>query len=147
LKTAAVVLAAGKSSRMGVNKLLLNVEGKTVLDRLLESLTQTVDEVTVVIGYNPDPISKIAKAHNVLIAYNPDYEKGMTTSFQAGLNMVLGSDAVFLVLGDQLVKTRSNHARCLEDLPDPDREPDLKGNGAIVLFNALPSVKSESKVH
>jgi len=102
LKTAAVVLAAGKSSRMGVNKLLLEVRGKTVLDRLLESLTQTVDEVVVVIGHNPDPITKIAKAHNVLVAYNPDYEKGMTTSFQTGLRVVKSADAAFLVLSDQL---------------------------------------------
>jgi molybdenum cofactor cytidylyltransferase len=102
LKTAAVVLAAGKSSRMGVNKLLLEVGGKTVLDRLLESLTQAVDEVVVVIGHNPDPITKIAKAHNVLVAYNPDYEKGMTTSFQTGLRAVISVDAAFLVLSDQL---------------------------------------------
>jgi molybdenum cofactor cytidylyltransferase len=102
LKTAAVVLAAGKSSRMGVNKLLLEVGGKTVLDRLLESLTQAVDEVVVVIGHNPDPITKIAKAHNVLVAYNPDYEKGMTTSFQTGLRAVKSADAAFLVLSDQL---------------------------------------------
>lgn len=102
MRTAAVVLAAGMSSRMGVNKLLLEVEGKTVLGRLLETLTQAVDEVVVVIGYNPELITKIAKAHGALIAYNPDHEKGMITSFQAGLRAVKGADAVFLVLGDQL---------------------------------------------
>jgi molybdenum cofactor cytidylyltransferase len=102
LRTAAIVLAAGKSHRMGVNKLLLEVDGKTVLDRLLESLTQAIDEVVVVTGYNPDPITKIAKAHDVLVVYNPDHEKGMTTSFQAGLKAIGAVDAAFLVLGDQL---------------------------------------------
>jgi molybdenum cofactor cytidylyltransferase len=141
LKTAAVVLAAGKSSRMGVNKLLLEVEGKTVLDRLLESLTQTVDEVIVVIGYNPDPITKIAKAHDVRIAYNPDYDKGMTTSFQAGLNVVKGSDAVFLVLGDQLCLRPEFLKRmlaALEDLPGAlIVSPIYNGTrGHPVLFNA-----------
>jgi molybdenum cofactor cytidylyltransferase len=120
LKTAAVVLAAGKSSRMGANKLLLEVEGKTVLDRLLESLTQAVDEVVVVVGYNPDPIRKIAKVHDLLVAYNPDYEKGMTTSFQAGLKVVKSADAVFLILGDQLglrLELLKRMQAALEDLP------------------------------
>jgi molybdenum cofactor cytidylyltransferase len=120
LKTAAVVLAAGRSSRMGVNKLLLEVEGKSVLDRLLESLTQAVDEVVVVVGYNPDPIKRIARDHGVHVAYNPDYEKGMTTSFQAGLSVVKDTDAVFLILGDQLglrLELLKRMLAALEDLP------------------------------
>ena len=141
MKTAAVVLAAGRSSRMGVNKLLLEVEGKTVLDRLLESLTQTVDQVIVVVGYNPDPIKKIAKAHDVRIAINPDYEKGMTTSFQAGLNVVKDSDAAFLVLGDQLglkPEFLKRMLAALEDLPGAlIVSPIHNGNrGHPVLFNA-----------
>ncbi len=102
MRTGAVVLAAGKSSRMGVNKLLLEVGGRTVLDRLLDALTQAVDEVVVVTGNNPEPIRAIASAHVVRVAHNPDHEKGMTTSFQAGLRAMGGVDAAFLVLGDQL---------------------------------------------
>jgi molybdenum cofactor cytidylyltransferase len=102
LRTGAVVLAAGKSSRMGANKLLLEVGGRTVLDRLLDALTQTVDEVVVVTGNSPEPIRAIASSHGVRIAHNPDHEKGMTTSFQAGLRTISGVNAAFLVLGDQL---------------------------------------------
>ena len=102
MRTGAVVLAAGKSSRMGENKLLLMVGGRTVLDRLLDALTQAVDEVIVVTGNNPDPIRAIASAHGVRVAHNPDHEKGMTTSFQAGIRALRGVDAAFLVLGDQL---------------------------------------------
>ena len=98
----AVVLAAGKSSRMGANKLLLEVGGKTVLDRLLDALTQAVDEVVVVTGNNPEPMRAIASAHRVRVVHNPDHERGMTTSFQAGLRAIGGVDGVFLVLGDQL---------------------------------------------
>ncbi len=102
MRTGVVVLAAGKSSRMGENKLLLKVGGKTVLDRLLDALTQAVDEVVVVTGNNPDPIRAMATAHGVRVAHNPDHEKGMTTSFQAGIRALGGVDAAFLVLGDQL---------------------------------------------
>lgn len=102
MRTGAVVLAAGKSSRMGVNKLLLEVGGVKVLDRLLDTLTQAVDHIVVVTGNNPDPIAAIAVVHGVLVVHNPEHEKGMFTSFQAGLKLVRNSDAVFLVLGDQL---------------------------------------------
>lgn len=102
MRTAAVVLAAGKSSRMGTNKLLLKVDGKTVLDRLLDALTQSVDTIVIVTGYDPDPIMKIAEAHRIRSCHNPDHESGMTNSFKVGLNVVKGDDAVFLVLGDQL---------------------------------------------
>jgi molybdenum cofactor cytidylyltransferase len=120
LRTGAVVLAAGKSSRMGENKLLLMVGGRTVLDRLLDALTQAVDEVVVITGNNPEPIRAIASAHGVRVAHNPNHEKGMTTSFQAGLRDVGGVDAVFLVLGDQLglaPELLRRMAAAMEDVP------------------------------
>ncbi len=119
MRTGAVVLAAGKSSRMGVNKLLLEVGGVKVLDRLLDTLTQAVDHIVVVTGNNPDPIAAIAVVHGVLVVHNPEHEKGMFTSFQAGLNLVRNSDAVFLVLGDQLgLKSEllTRMVKMLEDL-------------------------------
>jgi len=120
LRTGAVVLAAGKSSRMGANKLLLEVAGRTVLDRLLDALTQAVDEVVVVTGNNPEPIRAIASFHRVHVTNNPDHEKGMTTSFQAGLRAMPDVDGVFLVLGDQLglrPELLRRMAAALEDVP------------------------------
>jgi molybdenum cofactor cytidylyltransferase len=120
LRTGVVVLAAGKSSRMGANKLLLDVAGRTVLDRLLDALTESVDEVVVVTGNNPEPIRTIAEAHGVRVAHNPDHEKGMTTSFQTGVRALEGLDGVFLVLGDQLglrPELPRRMAAALEDVP------------------------------
>ena len=120
MRTGAVVLAAGKSSRMGANKLLLDVVGRTVLDRLLDALINSVDEVVVVTGNNPEPIRVIAEAHGVRVAHNPEHEKGMTTSFQTGINALGKVDAAFLVLGDQL-GLRSELLRmmaaAIEDVP------------------------------
>ena len=101
MRIAAVVLAAGKSSRMGRNKLLLEVAGATVLDRLLASLTSVLGEVIVVTGNDPEPIRAVAESRGARVVHNPSYEEGMTTSFQAGLSAA-SADAVFLVLGDQL---------------------------------------------
>ncbi len=97
MRVSAVVLAAGKSSRMGTNKLMLSLGGKTVLEHILDRLAgyQTV----VVTGHNPEEVKKVAGRYGVKTVHNPDHEKGMTTSFQTGLRET-DSDAAFLVLGD-----------------------------------------------
>ena len=103
MRVAAVVLAAGKSQRMGRNKLLLKLGGITVLERVLSSIEASrVEEVFVVLGHRPEDLRPIVDAHAAEAVSNPDYEEGMTTSFQAGLSRV-SVDAAFLCLGDQAV--------------------------------------------
>jgi molybdenum cofactor cytidylyltransferase len=99
MKITAIVLAAGKSSRMGVNKLLLEFNGKTVLDHILDNLEDY--DTIVVTGHRPEDIEPIIKKHRAQAVHNPDYEKGMITSFQAGLR-ALNPDVntVYLVLSD-----------------------------------------------
>lgn len=104
LRLSAVVLAAGKSERMGVNKLLLRIAGKTLLDLILEALkASSLQEIYVVLGHRPEELRPILKWHNVEEVLNPDYEEGMLSSFKAGLRRV-SSDAAFLILGDQLLE-------------------------------------------
>ena len=102
LRLAAVVLAAGKSERMGRNKLLLEVAGRPILDWLLEAINASVvDDVIVVLGHQPEELRPLAEAHGAEVVLNPCYEEGMASSFKAGLRRV-SADAAFLVLGDQL---------------------------------------------
>ncbi|MCW3990009.1 MAG: nucleotidyltransferase family protein [Candidatus Bathyarchaeota archaeon] len=103
LRVAAVVLAAGKSQRMGRNKLILRIGGRTVLDRVLSSIEASgVEEVYVVLGHRPEDLVPIVEAHSAEAVPNPDYEEGMTSSFKTGLSRV-SVDAAFLCLGDQVV--------------------------------------------
>ena len=99
MRTAAVVLAAGKSSRMGSNKLLLPFGGETVLETTLDALKGV--STVVVTGHNPHELEATLSKHRVKVVHNPRYEEGMTTSFQAGLRTT-DVDAVFLILGDQV---------------------------------------------
>lgn len=48
MKTTGIILAGGKSSRMGTNKALLTIEGKTVIERIAEQLGGIVDECLIV---------------------------------------------------------------------------------------------------
>jgi len=106
MKTAAVVLAAGKSDRMGKNKLLLKLGGKRMIDHVLDALEASkVDEIIVVLGYKPWEVMKVVepRLNHVRIVVNERYEKGMTSSFKIGLKQVERVDAALLVLGDQLI--------------------------------------------
>ena len=99
MRLAAVVLAAGKSSRMGSNKLLLKVGDRRVIEHILLSLKPM--ETIVVTGHRPEDITEIAEALGAKTVHNPDYEEGMTTSFQAGLRALDPEvEAVFMVLSD-----------------------------------------------
>ena len=99
MKTKAIVLAAGRSSRMGSNKLLLMLDDKIVIEHILDNLVGF--ETIVVTGHRPEDIRAIAERRGAKVVYNPDYERGMTISFQAGLRIVEPDvEAVFMVLSD-----------------------------------------------
>ena len=87
---------------MGRNKLLLKVEGRTVLDRLIDAVnSSSIDDTVIVLGHKPEAIKPLARAREVRTVINVEHERGMTSSFQTGLKEV-DVDAAFLILGDQL---------------------------------------------
>ncbi len=106
MKTTAVVLAAGKSERMGRNKLLLKLDGKRLIDHILDALENSkVDEIFVVLGNKPWEITDAVKSrlNRTRIVVNERPEEEMTSSFKAALKQIQYADAVLLVLGDQLI--------------------------------------------
>ena len=89
----AIVLAAGLSKRMGsANKLLLMYKNKTVLETVIENiLAAGIKEVIVVTGHQSEIVQNTLKNLPVHVVYNPDYEKGLTTSIQSGLRVAKGN--------------------------------------------------------
>jgi molybdenum cofactor cytidylyltransferase len=99
MKITALVLAAGRSSRMGTNKLLLKVGGCRVLEHIINELTPI--PTFVVTGHEANKITRLAESKGAQVVHNPNYLSGMTTSLQAGLSALDHSvEAVFMVLGD-----------------------------------------------
>ena len=83
----AIVLAAGKSERMGSPKALLSSAGTTFLESVLSSVrASSLDDVIVVLGHHRDEILRAIDLERGV--FNEDYEQGMTTSFQAGIRQV-----------------------------------------------------------
>jgi molybdenum cofactor cytidylyltransferase len=99
----AVVPAAGLSSRMGVQKLLLPFGGKTVIAHIVDQLlASTVNEVHVVVGHQAEHISAELPGRAVSIVKNPNYKSGMLSSIRCGLaSLPEKCRTVLVALGDQ----------------------------------------------
>jgi molybdenum cofactor cytidylyltransferase len=88
----AIVLAAGRSTRMGRAKALLPIgSGDTFLSRIVHTLRDAeVDDVVVVIGHEPQEIVADVERQGLAVrfALNPGFDKGQLSSLVAGLNVI-----------------------------------------------------------
>ncbi|MGH7493381.1 MAG: nucleotidyltransferase family protein [bacterium] len=111
MNIAAIILAAGTSSRMpGRNKLLLPWSGKTVIECTVDSLLQSsVHEIIVVLGFEAEKIRAAMRERKVSFVTNPDYAQGMSTSIVAGV-MTVSNEAqgILISLGDLPLVTASD---------------------------------------
>jgi molybdenum cofactor cytidylyltransferase len=109
----AVLLGAGASKRMGVNKLLLPWRRKTVLEHCFETLHQSkVQEVVIVLNIRNKEIVNLFQGLKVKIIVNPYSKRGMSTSIRKGLEAIHPRcDGILIALGDQpFLKTRTINA-------------------------------------
>ncbi len=99
----ALVLAAGRSQRMGSPKLLLTLGGQTLLRRVIAAArVSRCDDVLVVLGELARQVGQEARAAGVRTVLNPRYREGMGTSIAAGIEALAPScDAAVVLLGDQ----------------------------------------------
>jgi CTP:molybdopterin cytidylyltransferase MocA len=102
----AIVLAAGKSSRMGRSKAALPLEGgDTFITRIVRTFkAASVEDVVVVVGHDAKAVVDAFAASDLEARFveNPDYEQGQLSSLLAGLRVVdrPGVVAVLLTLVD-----------------------------------------------
>jgi len=100
---AAIVPAAGMSTRMGRNKLLLTFGGKPLIVRAVDTLLESeVDEIIVVLGHEAETVAERLKGKQITLVENPDYREGMSTSIRAGLKAVPSQgEGIMIYLPDQ----------------------------------------------
>lgn len=99
-KVTAIVLAAGRSSRMGHNKLLAEASGVPLFSHVLATLKQSaIDDVLVVTGHEAEAVRSLLPPGQRSV-HNPHYAQGLSTSVAAGLAEALGADAALVCLGD-----------------------------------------------
>jgi len=99
----AVVLAAGRSARMGTQKLLLPLGGKLVIVRILDELVRSpLEQIMVVVGHDGAQIRQALREHAASFVENPDPQGDMLSSLRCGLRALPNScEAILVALGDQ----------------------------------------------
>jgi molybdenum cofactor cytidylyltransferase len=86
---AAVLLAAGRSERMGAFKPLLPFGGKTVIENCIEYLSDGgVESIVVVLGHRADDVRKQLANTSVRFVVNPDPESEMSVSIACGVRLL-----------------------------------------------------------
>ncbi len=99
----AVILAAGRSTRMGgPNKLLAELDGKPLVRIVTEQvLASKASEVVVVTGHQATEVEKALAGLKVKFVRNPDFAEGLASSVKAGIAAVpTTADAAVVCLGD-----------------------------------------------
>lgn len=87
MKITGLILAAGRSSRMGRDKALLDYRGRTFLNHLVYLALPRVDSIVVVLGHNADRIAgSMAESPRLRTTVNSEYDRGMLSSLQRGLS-------------------------------------------------------------
>ncbi|HCI79182.1 MAG TPA: hypothetical protein DHW02_05795, partial [Ktedonobacter sp.] len=126
--TAAIILAAGRSSRMqeGHHKLLLPLGQQSVVAHVVAvTLASQAHPVVLVVGYRGNEIRASLAAYmpSLTISENAEYREGMSTSIHAGIRALQASptfetiDGALIVPGDQPLIT----AHMLDTLIDTKR--------------------------
>jgi molybdenum cofactor cytidylyltransferase len=155
-RIAAIVLGAGRSSRMGgPNKLLAELDGKALIRHAVEAATQAGLEQTILVtGYLADEVSAKVTDLGIKAVHNPDYADGMAGSIRTGVSALTDDiDAVIVLLGDmprvdahtlaKLVSLYTNDENCLIATATADGK---RGNPVLWdkrFFGALKSLSGD----
>jgi molybdenum cofactor cytidylyltransferase len=131
-RVAAVILAAGRSTRMGgPNKLLADIGGRPLVRIAAEeALASRARPVIVVTGHQRDAVEAALAGLKVERVHNPDFADGLSTSLKAGLAALPGEvDGAVILLGD-MPQVRASLIDRLVGAFDPER-------GALVVVPTI----------
>lgn len=100
--TAAVILAAGASTRLGRPKQLIEIGGETLLDRAVRIANEVgCWPVVVVLGAEARSVLSRCSLRSVAVLVNPWWQEGMASSLRLGVGAIASWDGVVLMTCDQ----------------------------------------------
>ena len=128
MSVAAVILAAGRSTRMGANKLVADLGGKPLIRRTSEAvLASRARPVLLVTGHEPGKLAQSLAGLDVVWVRNPRHAEGLSTSLIAGIAALPDeAPAALICLGDMALIKAGTLDRIIESF---EKEPSV---GAIV---------------
>jgi CTP:molybdopterin cytidylyltransferase MocA len=92
--TGIIILAAGKSSRFGSIKQLLNFQGKTLVQHVIDEATKAEpDTIVIVTGASAKEVSASVADRKVTTVFNENWSQGMASGIVAGVQKLMASDS------------------------------------------------------
>jgi molybdenum cofactor cytidylyltransferase len=133
LDTAAIVLAAGASRRMGRNKLLLDLDGEPLVRRAVRrALEAGLSPVVVVVGHEPERVRAALADLPCIFATNPGAAVDASDSLHRGIEALPATvDAAVVVLAD-MVEVSAEMLRSISEVP--------RGGDALVVASRYGEV-------
>lgn len=148
-RVAAVVLAAGGSTRLGEPKQLLELGGRPLIDHTFAAVRRAggIDSIYIVLGHAADEIQARADLTGFQIITNPGYAEGQSTSVRVAIEQIPDDiDAVIFVLADQPLQVSQvieRLAASFRDDPAPIIQPayaDGPGNPVLISRGIFPDL-------
>ncbi len=100
--TAAIVLAAGRGTRFGGGKMLAEIDGRPMLQHVLDlAAAAGLDPVVVVLGQDAEAIEAALTWRTEIRVINEEPARGISSSVKLGLDAVSDSARALILLGDQ----------------------------------------------
>jgi molybdenum cofactor cytidylyltransferase len=117
-----LVLAAGEGRRFGGAKLAADLDGVTVLDHSVEAmlLVPAIERIVVVLGAHAQEVSERADLAEVETVIADGWREGISSSLRAGVDALVGSEALLITLGDQPFITPQVIAAIVDQIDGPE---------------------------
>ena len=120
-RVAALVMAAGSSSRMGADhQLLMDIGGVPMVLRAVNAARASrAASVTVVVGHQAEAVEAVLADGGAARAFNPEYAQGMATSLRHGVAALPADAAAVLVLLGDMPRITADHLDRIIEAFDP----------------------------
>ena len=148
-RTAGIILAAGKSSRYGQPKQLLDWKGKSFVRHVAETALQAaLGPVVVVTGFHHAEIESHLRDLPVTVIHNPNYDQGQSTSIKAGIaSLPKNTGSAVFLLADQpqipvevIRALMESHANELQPILAPLVLEEKRANPVLFDCTAFPDL-------
>jgi molybdenum cofactor cytidylyltransferase len=149
----AILLTAGKSSRMGRDKALLEINNRKIINIIIEKLINSINNnVYIVLGYHSELIKKNIEPkflNKIKIIYNENYEQGMYSSIKKGVFALSGKKHFILQMIDQPFIGHDLYNKIIEkyDGESPLLQPvfnNKKGHPIIINKKLINLIKNDT---